>query len=181
MKVRPIPSAPQYVVSSTGVVLRLGSKKPLRQFFTKGYPATGLQIDGKQKIFHIHRLVMEAYGPPKPFPKAIIRHLDDNPLNNNISNLAWGDQYDNFLDRIRNSLINKEDLPTKLQLADIYEIQHMLEDKAKVSEIAKLYSVTPDYIYKIRRGDRWKPITKGEGYHSIPTNSTPVNDTPAPT
>lgn len=45
----------------------------------------------------IHRLVAAAYIPnPNNLP--LVRHLDDNPRNNNVSNLAWGTQLDNMHD-----------------------------------------------------------------------------------
>ena len=49
----------------------------------------------------LHRLVAEAFIPnPDNYP--IVRHLDDNPANNEVENLAWGTQYDNVQDCIRN-------------------------------------------------------------------------------
>lgn len=50
---------------------------------------------------YMHRLVAEAFIPnPKHYP--IVRHLDDNPENNCVENLAWGTQLDNIRDCISN-------------------------------------------------------------------------------
>lgn len=53
---------------------------------------------GNRKL--VHRLVAEAFIPnPKNLP--MVRHLDDNPKNNNVSNLAWGTQVDNMQDCVK--------------------------------------------------------------------------------
>lgn len=49
----------------------------------------------------VHRMVAEAFIPnPNDFP--VVRHLDDVPTNNQVSNLAWGTYSDNLYDAIRN-------------------------------------------------------------------------------
>ena len=53
---------------------------------------------GNRKL--VHRLVAEAYIP-NPDGLPLVRHLDDNPKNNNYSNLAWGTQADNMQDCVR--------------------------------------------------------------------------------
>lgn len=48
----------------------------------------------------VHRLVAEAFIPnPKNLP--LVRHLDDDPSNNRVKNLAWGTQTDNMQDCIK--------------------------------------------------------------------------------
>lgn len=55
----------------------------------KGYKFIHLSFPGGQKIFYIHRLVLEYFGPPKPSPKHQCNHKDGNKENNHISNLEW--------------------------------------------------------------------------------------------
>lgn len=60
-----------------------------------------LSKGGTAERFLIHRLVAQAFIPnPEGYP--IVRHLDDNPLNNQISNLAWGTHRMNKADELRN-------------------------------------------------------------------------------
>lgn len=48
----------------------------------------------------VSRLVAEAFvANPNNLP--LVRHLDDNPLNNHATNLAWGTQTDNMQDCVR--------------------------------------------------------------------------------
>src|SRR5690606_32882164 len=56
---------------------------------------------GRSRIVYVHRLVAEVCIPnPEGLP--IVRHLDDNALNNRVENLAWGTQSDNAWDKVRN-------------------------------------------------------------------------------
>lgn len=56
---------------------------------------------GHAKQEYAHRLIAKAFIPnPNNLP--IVRHLDDCPENNEISNLAWGTQKDNIMDAKRN-------------------------------------------------------------------------------
>lgn len=62
-----------------------------------GYPTVCL---GRRNRKLISRLVAEAFIPnPQHLP--IVRHIDDNPSNNNVKNLRWGTQKDNMQDCIR--------------------------------------------------------------------------------
>ena len=58
-----------------------------------------------------HRLVLTAHNRP-PKKGEVARHLDDDPTNNHISNLAWGTAQDNSDDMVRNGgVLRGEDVP----------------------------------------------------------------------
>lgn len=62
-----------------------------------GYPTVSL---GRGNRRLISRLVAEAFIPnPNNLP--IVRHLDDDPSNNHVDNLAWGTQIDNMQDCVQ--------------------------------------------------------------------------------
>lgn len=66
-----------------------------------GHIDVSLQIGGRRVHKYLHRMVAEAFIPnPHNYP--IVRHLDDDPLNNCVENLAWGTQVDNMRDAILN-------------------------------------------------------------------------------
>lgn len=52
---------------------------------------------------YVHQLVLESFVGPCP-PNMEGRHIDDDPANNNISNLCWGSRRENMLDRQRNGI-----------------------------------------------------------------------------
>ena len=81
-----IPGRDMKVSSSSGKVLHLRVQ---------------LCKSGTATRFLVHRLVAQAFIPnPEGYP--LVRHLDDNPLNNHVSNLAWGTPKMNKADEIRN-------------------------------------------------------------------------------
>lgn len=49
----------------------------------------------------VHSLILEAFVGPCP-PGMMSRHADDDPSNNNLSNLSWGTRSDNSYDAVRN-------------------------------------------------------------------------------
>lgn len=59
--------------------------------------------DGNTVTRRVHRLVMEAFIGPCP-PGLEVRHYDDNPRNNNIENLLYGDRSANMRDAVRNGV-----------------------------------------------------------------------------
>jgi hypothetical protein len=92
-----------YAVTSLGEVYSLKGIEPrLRALSTNaaaGYLSVNLTKAGKQKTCKVHKLVAEAFLGPPPFDGAHIRHIDSDPKNNAVDNLAWGSQLDNMQDR----------------------------------------------------------------------------------
>lgn len=66
-----------------------------------GHLGVTLTWETGRKRFLVHRLVSEAFIPnPEDLP--FVLHWDDNPRNNEVSNLRWGTRSDNMLDSVRN-------------------------------------------------------------------------------
>lgn len=73
-----------------------GSPTILKPFILGGrYPA--VTIGGKN--LYVHRLVAKAFLPKGLHHGNQVNHFDDNPLNNNINNLYWGNPAENAIDR----------------------------------------------------------------------------------
>lgn len=87
-----------YEVSNYGSVKRLEHKDKVGHTYKErilkpyknnlGYCHVHLSKQGKAKWFLVHRLVAEAFLE-KPSDCNIVNHLDNNPSNNNASNLEW--------------------------------------------------------------------------------------------
>lgn len=63
-----------------------------------GHLRFSMTLGGKKGSMRLHRALALTFIPnPEDFPQ--VRHLDDNPLNNDLDNLAWGTQKQNMEDR----------------------------------------------------------------------------------
>lgn len=65
-----------------------------------GYPMTTLYSGKDRKWATVHTLVAEAFLGPRP-PRADIRHLDGDKLNNCVSNLQYGSRSENLRDAVK--------------------------------------------------------------------------------
>lgn len=103
---------------------------------------------------------MEAFGPPKPFPGAIVRHLDDIRTNNTLSNLAWGSFQDNTDDFKRNNPETYADgklFPRqKLTLAQVTQIRELLKAKVPLKRLGRMFGVDRTSIRDIRDGRSYR-------------------------
>lgn len=48
------------------------------------------------KNYRVSRLVCEAFHGPAPFHRAVVMHVDDDPINNWPMNLRWATQQENL-------------------------------------------------------------------------------------
>jgi hypothetical protein len=100
---RAIPGCPGYDVSDDGRVMsHMLSKPHLMKLTTDkdGYQAVQLAVNKRQVWHRAHRLVLLAFVGPPPADKPLTRHIDGDPTNNHVSNLAWGDNSENQRDRV---------------------------------------------------------------------------------
>lgn len=91
-----------YFISDRGQVISLKGRYPkLMKSWENQQGHQMLRLSGasdnKRGFALVHRLVAEAFIPnPEGYP--IVRHLDDDPSNNDYRNLAWGTYSDNMRD-----------------------------------------------------------------------------------
>lgn len=71
----------------------------------KGYWVVALtDINGNDKSCTVHRLIALNYIP-NPENHPLVRHLDDNPINNDLMNLSWGTYQQNRIDAFVNGYV----------------------------------------------------------------------------
>lgn len=111
-----------------------------------GHVNVGLWSGGNRINRKVHALVALAFLGTRP-EGALIRHLDGNPLNNTVENLAYGSRSENMRDvyRIGNAL-------KKLTADDVLKIRALLEKGHKQQDIAYCFNVSPAMISAIHRG-----------------------------
>lgn len=100
---RPVVGFPDYSVSDRGRVVSYKRPTP-RVMRTRvhedGYLLLSLSRAGQKSTHKVHRLVAEAFIGPRPGGQ-VTRHLDGNPANNVVSNLAYGTPSENTLDAVQ--------------------------------------------------------------------------------
>ncbi|PQV82603.1 HNH endonuclease signature motif containing protein [Cronobacter sakazakii] len=88
-----------YIISSDGEVFNTKTNRKLKDSLSKsnGYYKVSLSVKGYgSKVIEVHRLVAEAFIPRNQSLKLVVDHIDDNPLNNEVSNLQWITQKNNI-------------------------------------------------------------------------------------
>ncbi len=107
----------------------------------------------------IHRIVLAAFVGPCP-DGAECRHLDGDPQNNRLENLAWGTRTENIEDMRRHgSLLQGEaKAASKLTEEDVLAIWRLSEHGCTPDDSAKLFGVSPETIKTILSGDKWKHV-----------------------
>lgn len=160
----------RYMVSSHGrikalerVVVRSTSKPyVVPECFIKtppnhnGYPECVPQTKGKARTRLVHQLVLEAFvGPARA--GQVCRHLDGNPANNRLENLAWGTMAENSQDTIRHGRVRRgSELHNARLTAD--QVKAIRADARMQSVIANEYGVDQSHISRIKSGDVWAHV-----------------------
>lgn len=96
-----------YLISEEGLVYKHYAIVMRRSVTDKGYLRVGLcKNNNKYQNFFVHRLVALAFIPNHE-NKNVVNHLDENPGNSNVENLAWCTTKENCNWGTRNERISK--------------------------------------------------------------------------
>lgn len=77
-----------YRISNYGRIWSCRRNNIMKQKITKGYRMIGFTKNKKHKSYSVHRLVAKHFIK-NPKNKREVNHLDENKLNNHVSNLKW--------------------------------------------------------------------------------------------
>jgi len=90
---------PNYLIYDDGRVYSKNKNRFLKPYLDKdGYYMIGLYKNCKKKVFKIHRLIALHYIPLVD-GKDVVDHIDQNKINNDISNLRWVTKSENGINR----------------------------------------------------------------------------------
>lgn len=145
-----------------------------------GYQSVHL---GRGKPYTIHRLVANAFIPnPNNLP--LVRHMDDNPSNNKVDNLAWGTQTDNMQDCVKHGRLVGDTSAAIESTKRPIEVSGYNTDFKKsylsISDASRELGFHNAHVSKQIRGEikqnggyTFRYITKEEYYMQNPINSFP--------
>lgn len=113
--------------------------------------------NGRVKSIRIHILVAEYFIGLKPKDKHVVRHLDSNKENNDVTNLAYGTYLENEHDKIENGTWNTRRGGAKITPLQVKEIREKLKT-ASQKELAEEYNVSRPTITRIANNKIWKEL-----------------------
>jgi len=125
--------------------------------------------DGKKVNRIIGRLVLEAFAGKAPAGQEV-SHLNGNPLDNRLENLAWETHKENMAhcDKVRvkgkryTAKLVKEWIAQrgarKINAEKVQEIRALLDEGLTIRELACQYNVSHQTIYNIARRATWRYV-----------------------
>jgi len=126
----------------------------------RGYVHVTLRSGKKQKRFCVHVLMMISFVGERPM-KATVSHLDGNPSNNHINNLAYMSHSDNVNHRWGHGTMIHGEGSHLSKVSDLTaaEIWADIKSGASNKQIKAKYSVSESYPAAMRAGRLRKHIT----------------------
>lgn len=126
-----------------------------------GYLTFALKKDGRHVIMGAHQLLMLAFVGPCPEGMQVC-HWDDNPRNNELSNLRYDTPKGNVADQIRNGIkgraLGSRNRLAKLTEGATLEIRSLVAAGLSYHEIAARFKVSYQTVYNIATYRTWKHI-----------------------
>lgn len=121
---------------------------------TFGHLQVSLTRNGKSAVKQVHILVATAFLGTRPHGYHT-RHLNGDPTDNRVANLAYGTASENQIDRWRYA---KNQVFRKLSVQDVLDIRALAKAGVSHRKIAKSYPVCPQQIDRIVSGERCSHI-----------------------
>lgn len=151
---REIPGFPGYEASSLGRIRSIPWKGIQHQCPNGRYLSVQVKIEGKRKALWVHRGVLLAFKG-QPLPNQECRHINGNPKDNRIDNLAWGTPFENTRDKYLHGriLYGETNLSAKLTASQVSQIR---ESTLSSRELGAAFGVSDRHVRDIRKGKYWR-------------------------
>jgi hypothetical protein len=104
-----------------------------------------------------HRLIYELKHGPIP-PGLMVCHRCDNPPCCNPRHLFLGTPQDNTRDAFDKGRVRTDGEHNPIAKLNNHRVRHIRKSTASTAELAKLYDVHPDTIWKVRNWKSWTSV-----------------------
>lgn len=150
----------KYFISNYGIVMSF-KRHPNGYILKPGISKEGYRLyslDGRH--YRAHCLVLETFVGPRPSPKHDCRHLDGDPANNDISNLAWGTRTENVHDMIKHGtqVRGEKQGSSKLKAHEVKAIRRRYKLGERAILLAKEYGICKTNIYYVLNRKYWDHV-----------------------
>lgn len=169
---RDIDGMPYYKVNILGVVRSIDrvimrnrqgrfpvKSQIMKRFVHKGYVYVILSHQNIRKQCLVHQLIAKAFIP-NPRNLCEVNHIDNNPLNNEISNLEWVTHSENMRHAVKHDRMYKPkgELHNMHKLTEEQVLQIREMEGLTHKQIADGYNVSRACIKAIKTGRSWKHL-----------------------
>jgi hypothetical protein len=151
---KPVIGWPEYQVSSFGNVR--GRRGNLRTFLAPRYLSFNVIRGKARRLLRVHIEVAKSFWGNFS-GQLIVRHLDGNPFNNNVKNLAWGTGVENEADKRRHGRTPLGERHHHAKLTNDAVIQ-IRTSSAPLRVLAATFGVSMATVSHAKRGDTWSHV-----------------------
>lgn len=157
---RPLPGfGDRYAVSDRGRVWSLFANKEMATHSPtkgRGYRAFKACVDCRLTHVWVHRAVLLAFCGAAP-PGTHASHLNGNDSDNRLENLSWETPRENNARKAAHGTAQRGERHglAKLTPQCVLEIRHLLAQRVKQRDIARLFNVAHSQISSIASGRTW--------------------------
>lgn len=151
-----VPGFPGYTVTPDGRIRGIAFiERDLKQTTAKsGHRYVIARVEGHGRKLFIHRAILLAFVGPCPEGMEA-RHLDGDPTNNTIANLAWGTRQENAEDARKHGRVRAARRKTgRLTSLEVAVIRQRI-GKAPLRAIAAEFGVSHTTVRGIATGRLW--------------------------
>lgn len=170
-----------FEISNKGRIRSLNGSEPaiLKGYVNNGYLTFSTRKKNKKRtLTYVHKAVAQLFLENDDPEKYVVAHLDFNPLNNKVENLAWmtpgesekhayknpaGSKLAKIKDWWKNAHPRDRFYANKLTESKVLKIKRILNDpsrKTRIKMIAKQFEVSEATIYSIQAGRSWSWLTE---------------------
>ena len=122
-----------------------------------GYIRVTLAYEGRVSKRTVHSLVAEAFLGPMPAGATLVRHLNGQPQDNALANIAYGTSADNAADAAAHgSYKGERNGRAKLTSEQVQALKQA--PTGSIGALASEYGITASYASNIRAGKTWRHL-----------------------